>query len=102
MTGPRLPILPACRTIACTVRVEHSAGRLHAEVDLDDETDLRPGDQVRVLGEPICVGFDERLELRREAVVRRAGLIGRQVTRVLARFQLAELYEVSFSSGRLS
>jgi hypothetical protein len=98
----RLPLLPASRTIACTVRVEHNAGRLHAEVDLDDEADLRPGDQVRVLGAPICVGFDECLELRREAVVRRAGLIGRQLTRVLARFQLAELYEVSFSSGRLS
>jgi hypothetical protein len=98
----RMPILAARRATACTIRVEHSEGRLHAEVDLDDEADLRPGDRVRVLGDPIRVGFGESLELRREAVVSRAGFVGRQVTRALARFQLAELYEVSFTPGRLT
>jgi hypothetical protein len=98
----RLPILAARRSTGCTVRVEHCEGRLHAEVDLDDEGDLRPGDRVRVLGEPIRVGFGESLELRREAVVRRAGFLGRQLTRLMARFEFAELYEVSFTPGRLS
>jgi hypothetical protein len=97
----RLPLLAARRLTGCTIRVDHSEGRLHAEVDLDDEADLRPGDQVRVMGEPIRVNFGERVELRREAMVRRAGVLGRLLTRVLARFELAELYEVSFTSGRL-
>jgi hypothetical protein len=98
----RLPLLAARRVTACTVRVEHDEGRLHAEVDLDGEADLRPGDQVRVLGDPIRVGFGQSVELRREAVVRRAGFLGRALTRLMARFELAELYEVSFTSGKLT
>jgi hypothetical protein len=96
------PIFSARRTTLCTIRIEHSESSLHAHVELDGEGDLRPGDKVRVLGSPIRVAFGECVELRREAVVRRAGLLGRQLTRVMARFQFAELYEVTFTPGALA
>ena len=38
----------------------------------------------------------------REATVERAGWLERQWTRLCARFELSELYEVSFTPGRLS
>ncbi len=96
------PIFSARRTTLCTIRIEHSESSLHAHVELDGEGDLRPGDKVRVLGPPIRVAFGECVELRREAVVRRAGLFGRQLTRLMARFQFAELYEVTFTPGALT
>jgi hypothetical protein len=86
----------------CTIEIEHTERSLHAHVELDDHTELRPGDRVRVHGAPIRVVFGERLVLRRDATVERAGWIERQWTRLAARFELAELYEVSFTPGRLS
>lgn len=90
-----------CET-QCTIEIEHSESYLHAHVDLDDEGDLRPGDKVRVHGAPIKVHFGEKLTLRRRATVTRAGWIARQWTRLAARFELTELYEISFTPGRLS
>jgi hypothetical protein len=84
----------------CTIEIEHSEASLHAHLDLDGDVDLGPGDQVTVEGGPIHVSFGERLTLRRDAQVVKAGLLGRGLTRVLARLQLSELYEVSFTSGR--
>jgi hypothetical protein len=40
--------------------------------------------------------------LRREATVERAGFLERVWVRLAAHFELAELYEVSFTPGRLS
>ena len=85
----------------CTIEIEHSECSLHAHVELDDEIALRPGDRVRVHGDPVRVAFGQRLVLRREATVERAGWLERQWTRLAARFELAELYDVSFTSGRL-
>lgn len=42
----------------------------------------------------------EKLRLRRNATVTRASGIERLITKIAARFELTELYEVSFSSGR--
>ncbi len=89
------------RPTPCTIEIEHSETSLHAHVELDDDIALRPGDRVRVHGAPIRVVFGERLVLRRDATVERAGWLERQWTRLAARFALAELYEVSFTSGRL-
>jgi hypothetical protein len=85
----------------CTIDIEHTESSLHAHVALDGEVALRPGDRVRVLGEPIRVVFGQRLVLRRDATVERAGWLERQWTRFAAGFGLAELYEVSFTPGRL-
>jgi hypothetical protein len=87
--------------IACTIEIEHTERSLHAHVALDGEPALRPGDRVRVHGEPIRVRFGDRMTLHRNATVERAGWMERQWTRFAARFELSELYEVSFTPGRL-
>lgn len=84
----------------CTIEIEHSENSLHAHVELDGQSDLRPGDRVKVHGAPIRVSFGQRLTLRRPATVERAGWFERQWTRLTARFELAELYEVSFTPRR--
>lgn len=86
---------------SCTIEIEHSERALHAHVELDDESDLNPGDKVRVHGEAISVRFGEKLKLRRPATVVRAGLFERAWTRLAARFELTELFEVSFTPRRL-
>jgi len=85
----------------CTIEIEHTERSLHAHVELDGDLALRPGDRVKVHGDPIRVVFGQRLVLRRDATVERAGWIERQWTRMAARFELSELYEVSFTPGRL-
>jgi hypothetical protein len=85
----------------CTIEIEHSEQHLHAHVELDDASDLQPGDRVKVHGAPIVVRFGQRLSLRRPATVERAGWCERQLTRLMAAFQLAELYEVSFTPRRI-
>lgn len=84
----------------CTIEIEHTERSLHAHVALDGEPELRPGDRVRVHGEPIRVRFGDKLVLHREATVERAGWLERQWTKLTARFELSELYEVSFTPGR--
>ncbi len=88
------------RDTQCTIEIEHSEDHLHAHVELDDESDLRPGDRVKVHGAPIRVSFGQRLTLRRPATVVRATWLERQWTRFTARFELSELYEVSFTPRR--
>jgi hypothetical protein len=89
----------SCQT-PCTIEIEHTERSLHAHVELDDGLAIQPGDRVRVHGDPIRVRFGQRLVIRRNATVERAGWIERQWTRLAARFQLSELYEVSFTPGR--
>jgi hypothetical protein len=97
-----IPFLIRRRQITpCTIEIEHSETSLHAHVDLDGGLALRPGDRVRVHGAPIRVVFGERLTLRRDATVERAGWLERQWTKLAARFELLDLYEVSFTTGRL-
>ena len=84
----------------CTIEIEHTERSLHAHVALDGAPELQPGDRVRVHGEPIRVRFGDKLTLRREATVERAGWLERQWTKLTARFELSELYEVSFTPGR--
>ena len=87
--------------LPCTIEIEHTERSLHAHVELDGDLALQPGDRVRVHGDPIRVRFGESLLLRRDATVERAGWLERQWTRLAARFELSELYEVSFTGGRL-
>jgi hypothetical protein len=74
--------------LGCTIEIEHSPDSLHAHVELDGDVALQPGDRVRVHGAPIRVRFGQRLVLRRDVTVERA--------------DWSELYEVSFTPGRLS
>ena len=85
----------------CTIYVEQSSEHFHAHVELDDAIELEPGDKVRVHGDPISIPFGSREVFHRTATVTRAGPIKRLMVKAAAYFDLAELYEVSFSEGRL-
>jgi hypothetical protein len=85
----------------CRIEVEQSADHFHAHVELDGDIAIEPGDRVRVHGDPITIAFGESIVLHRHATVRRAGLLRRAWTRFASNFELAELYEVSFTPGRL-
>ena len=82
----------------CQIEVEHNGEHFHAHVALDGEIAIAPGDKVRVHGAPIQVPFGGRLSETRMATVTRASLLGRAWTRLRARLELTELYELSFSS----
>jgi hypothetical protein len=85
--------------VPCTIEIENTFDSLHAHVDLDGDVAIGPGDEVLVHGDPIRVPFGEKVVLRRQATVTRASAIGRAMTKLAARLELTELYEVSFSSG---
>jgi ABC-type molybdate transport system substrate-binding protein len=90
------------RTIetGCTIEIEQTHDCFHAHLALDGEIEIAPGDRVHVHGEPIRVAFGERRTERRRATVLRAGSLRRAWTRLKSRFELKELYEVSFTPRR--
>jgi hypothetical protein len=85
--------------VPCTIEIENTFESLHAHVDLDGDLAMEAGDQVLVHGEEIRVPYGQKVTLRRFATVTRANRLDRLWTRILARLELTELYEVSFSSG---
>uniref|UniRef100_Q07RX6 Uncharacterized protein n=1 Tax=Rhodopseudomonas palustris (strain BisA53) TaxID=316055 RepID=Q07RX6_RHOP5 len=87
--------------VPCTVEIEQTAESLHAHVILDGDIEIRPGDEVTVHDAPTQIAFGERICVRRTATVVRAGLIDQIRARVQGYLELTELYEVSFSNGRV-
>lgn len=94
-------MIPRKLTVPCTLRIEHTFDSLEAHVELDGDLQPGIGDRVRVHGAPVSVPFGERLVLRRMATLTRANIFERALTRLHAMFLLTELYEVSFSDGRV-
>jgi len=90
------------RTIetSCTIEIEQTQDCFHAHLALDGEIEIAPGDRVWVHGEPVRLAFGERRIERRRATVLRAGGLRRAWTRLRSRFELKELYEVSFTPRR--
>ncbi len=86
--------------IACTIEVEHSFDNLHAHVELDGDVAIYPGDRVRVHGRAIQLPYGRRIVEHRMATVTRATMLGRAWTRFKARFEITELYEISFSNAK--
>lgn len=84
----------------CTIEVEHGFDHLHAHVELDGDVAIEAGDKVRVHGAAIQLPYGRRIVEHRTATVTRASSFGRWLTKIKARFELTELYEVSFSNGR--
>lgn len=84
----------------CTVKVEHTNDAFSAHVELDGDVRVGPGDRVRVHGDPIRVAFGERLTVRRTATVSPAHPLEQAWTKLRSRFELSELYEVSFTPRR--
>ena len=99
-----MSFLPALRRqtfeTLCTVEIERSAETLEAHVVLDGDYEIRPGDEVRIQDPPTEAPPGERIVVRRVATVTRAGLPERVWTRIIGNFELAELYDVSFSDRR--
>lgn len=85
--------------VPCTIEIENTFESLHAHVDLDGGLEMNAGDAVLVHGDPVRVPYGSKVVLRRTATVTRANWIDRSLTMLLARLELTELYEVSFSSG---
>lgn len=86
--------------VDCTIEIENTFESLHAHVELHDAAPIEAGDEVLVHGDPIRVPYGEKVTLARRATVTRAGAVSRFMTKLAAQFELTELYEVSFSSGR--
>ena len=84
--------------VLCTGDIADTVESLHAHVELQGVA-IEPGDSVLVHDAPTAVGFGERLVCSRRATVTRAGWLERLWTRATSRFELALLYEVSFSPG---
>ena len=91
---------PRSFDVGCTIEVEQTGESLHAHVSLDNDVEIRPGDEVTIHGAPIRVAFGDRVNLRRTATVVRAGAFKRTLTYLACYLELTELYEVSFSNGR--
>lgn len=88
--------------VGCTIEVEQTGESLHAHVSLDGDVAIRPGDEVTIHGAPVTVAFGDSIRLRRTATVVRAGALKRSMMHLAGYLELTELYEVSFSGGRLS
>ncbi len=86
--------------VPCTIEIENTFESLHAHVELDGDLAIEAGDEVLVHGNVIRVPYGEKVTLRRQATVTRASGLDKALTKLAARFELTELYEVSFSSGR--
>ena len=86
--------------VPCTVTVAHDADNLEAHVELDGDIAPEVGDKILVHGGAVRVRFGDRIVLKREATLTRAGVLDKLATLIRARTQLTDLYEVSFSSGR--
>jgi len=84
----------------CTIEIEHTHDHLHAHVELADGLEVGPGDKVTVHGAPIQIPFGEKCVFTRRATVERAGPVKRAITKLTARLELTELFEVSFSPTR--
>lgn len=88
-------------TVPCTITIAHDADNLEAHVELEGAIAPGVGDRVRVHGEAVRIRFGERIVLKRDATLTRANVFDKLFVMARARFELTELYEVSFSSGRL-
>jgi hypothetical protein len=90
-----------CHATTCTIDIEHSEDSLHAHVSLDDGSILGPGDKMLVQGPPIRLRFGEKCVLSRPVIIERASHLERLWIKLISYFELNELYEVSFTQGKL-
>jgi hypothetical protein len=88
--------------VGCRVEINHTPERFGAHVHLDGEPEIAPGDRVCVYGAPIEVVPGQDIEVRRRARIERASRLARAWTRFRGRFEIAELYDVSFTAGRVA
>jgi hypothetical protein len=88
--------------VGCLIEINHTPERFGAHVHLDGDPVIAPGDRVSVYGEPIDVVPGKDIEVRRRARIERASALGRAWTRLRGRFEITELFEVSFTTQSLA
>lgn len=88
-------------TAPCTITVRHTMETLEAHVELSNGLAPETGDRVLVHGAAVHVPFGESLTITRMATLVRANLFQKFWIKLKSHFELTELYEVSFSPGRL-
>jgi hypothetical protein len=93
---------PKAFDTACVIEIENTGANLAAHVTLADQRPLMPGDRVTIHDAPRYAAFGQSLRLERTATVQPASAIERVWTKLCAGFALTELYEVSFTPGRLA
>lgn len=98
----RSPFWTTTLDVGCLIEIRHTPEQFGAHVHLDGEPEIGPGDRVCVYGDPIEVipGIDQHV--RRRARIERATVLGRAWTRFWGNFEISELYEVSFTTGRVA
>lgn len=87
--------------VPCVITVEHTHDSLEAHVELEGGLAPNVGDRILVHGSAVAVPFGEKVTIRRPATLVRATALDRLWTRMKSRFLLTELYEISFTAGRL-
>ncbi|MEL6665049.1 MAG: hypothetical protein AAFQ24_02860 [Pseudomonadota bacterium] len=88
-------------SIPCTIRISHTWESLEAHVELPGRTQPEVGDRITVHGAPVQVSFGETITIKREATIRRAGMLEKLWIRIRSMFELDELYEVNFTTDIL-
>jgi hypothetical protein len=86
--------------VPCTVDLEQTWESVHAYVDLEGY-DVGPGDEVLVLDAPAGIAHGKKGLWKCRAVIRRATPFERLKAVIEGYLELTELYEVSFSPGRV-
>lgn len=100
MPGVR-PFWRQVEDLGCLIEINHTPERFGAHVHLDGDPVIAPGDRVCVYGDPIEVVPGRDMQVRRRARIERATAIGRALARIRGQFEIAELFEVSFTSQPL-
>ncbi|MEM9704647.1 MAG: hypothetical protein AAF850_01080 [Pseudomonadota bacterium] len=88
-------------TTPCTITVLHTDETLEAHVELDGKLLPTVGDKITVHGAPVRTPYGETMQIRRNATLVRANTLDKLWVLLKSRFLFTELYEVSFSTGKL-
>jgi hypothetical protein len=93
--------LPRRQQVPCSIEMVNTGEDFYAHVVLEG-VEVGPGDEVLVHNAPTRLPYGSHLVMDSEATVSRASRLGRWWTRLVARFELGLLYEVSFTTTRFA
>lgn len=92
---------PRRQQVPCSIEMVNTCDDFYAHVVLEG-VEVEPGDEVLVHDAPTRLAYGSHLVMDTKATVSRATWLGRWWTRLVARFELGLLYEVSFTSARFA
>lgn len=92
---------PRRQQVPCSIEMVNTCDDFYAHVVLEG-VEVEAGDEVLVHGAPTRLAYGSHRVVDTKATVSRASWLGRAWTRLIARFELGLLYEVSFTSARFA